>query len=133
MASVNLISEEEATGKVKEIFEEIKESLGIDFVPNLYRAMAQVPEYLDVQWKKTRAIMQKPGKLDNLTREIIAVAVSAVNGCAYCIEVHTSAARKLGLDDEAITELMTVVDLYTGLNNFVAGLQLEMDEKPWYG
>ncbi|NIO84998.1 MAG: carboxymuconolactone decarboxylase family protein, partial [Candidatus Aminicenantes bacterium] len=79
MATINLISEEEATGKVKEIFEEIKESLGIDFVPNLYRAMAQVPEYLDVQWKKTRAIMQRPGKLDNLTREIIAVAVSAVN------------------------------------------------------
>ena len=133
MVSMKLISEEEATGKVKEIFGEIKEQLGIDFVPNLYRAMAPVPEYLEAQWHKTKAIMQRPGKLDRLTREIIAVAVSAVNGCHYCIEVHTAATRKLGLDDEGITELITVVDLFSGLNKFSEGLQLEMDEKPWYG
>jgi len=133
MASVKLISEEEAKGKVKEIFGEIKEQLGIDFVPNLYRAMAHIPENLEAHWNKTRVIMQRPGKLDKLTKEIIAVAVSAVNGCSYCIEVHTAAARKLGLDDEGITELITVVDLFSGLNKFSEGLQLEMDEKPWYG
>ena len=133
MASVKLIPEEEATGKVKEIFEDIKERLEIDFVPNLYRAMANTPEYLEAHWNKTKAIMQRPGKLDKLTREIIAVAVSAVNGCQYCTKVHTSAARKLGLDDEGITELMTIVDLFSGLNKFADGLQLEMDEKPWYG
>ena len=83
MSAINLITEEEATGKVKEIFEEIRESLGIDFVPNLYRAMAPIPEYLEAQWNKTKVIMQRPGKLDKLTREIIAVAVSAVNGCRY--------------------------------------------------
>ena len=133
MTSVKLISEEEATGKVKEIFEDIKERLEIGFVPNLYRAMANTPEYLEAQWNKTKVIMQRPGKLDKLTREIIAVAVSAVNGCQYCTKVHTSAARKLGLDDEGITELMTIVDLFSGLNKFADGLQLEMDEKPWYG
>lgn len=133
MASVKLISEGEATGKVKEIFEDIKERLEIDFVPNLYRAMAHTPEYLEAHWNKTKAIMQRPGKLDKLTREIIAVAVSAVNGCSYCTKVHTSAARRLGLNDEGITELMTVVDLFSGLNKFADGLQLEMDEKPWYG
>ncbi len=83
MGSIKLISEEEATGRVKEIFEEIKKTAGIDFVPNLYRAMAPIPEYLEAQWNKTKAIMQRPGKLDKLTREIIAVAVSAVNGCRY--------------------------------------------------
>jgi hypothetical protein len=36
MASIRMISEEEATGKVKDIYEEIKARLGIDFVPNLY-------------------------------------------------------------------------------------------------
>ncbi len=100
MTLIKLISEEEATGRVKEIFEEIKKTLGIDFVPNLYRAMAHVPEYLEAHWTKTKAVMQRPGKLDKLTREIIAVAVSAVNGSYYCTEVHISAARKLGLDDD---------------------------------
>jgi len=41
--------------------------------------------------------------------------------------------RKLGLDDEAIVELMAVVDLFSGLNKLMDGLQVEIDEKPWYG
>jgi alkylhydroperoxidase family enzyme len=41
--------------------------------------------------------------------------------------------RKLGLDDEGIVELMAVVDLFTGLNKLMDGLQVEMDDKPWYG
>ena len=47
--------------------------------------------------------------------------------------MHTSAVRKLGLDDEGILELMTVVDLFSGLNHFNRGLQVELDEKPWFG
>ncbi len=82
MALIEMVSEEEATGKVKEIYEDIKEQLGIDFVPNLYRSMSAKPEYLETIWNKSRLVM-KPGKLDKLTKEIIAVAVSAVNGCDY--------------------------------------------------
>jgi alkylhydroperoxidase family enzyme len=41
--------------------------------------------------------------------------------------------RNLGLDDEAILDLMAVVDLFSGLNKLLDGLQVEMDEKPWYG
>jgi alkylhydroperoxidase family enzyme len=41
--------------------------------------------------------------------------------------------RNLGLDDEAILEIMAVVDLFSGLNKLLDGLQVEMDEKPWYG
>jgi alkylhydroperoxidase family enzyme len=83
MASINLISEEEAAGKVKEIYEQIKSRLGIDFVPNLYRVMAANPDYLEANWNRVKAIMVNKGKLDRLTKEIIAVAVSAVNGCDY--------------------------------------------------
>ena len=83
MASVRLIAEEEATGKVKALYEEIKSELGIDFVPNLYRAMASNPDYLEANWRKVKAIMFASGKLDRLTKEIIAVAVSAVNACPY--------------------------------------------------
>jgi alkylhydroperoxidase family enzyme len=83
MASIRLVPEEEATGKVKELYEEIKAHHGIDFVPNLYRAMAANPDYLEANWSRVKAIMAAPGKLDPLTREIIAVAVSAVNACDY--------------------------------------------------
>ncbi len=84
MASIKMITEEEATGKVKDIYEEIKSQLGIDFVPNMYKIMAHKPDYLETTWNKTKTIMHdKKGKLDNLTKEIIAVAVSATMGCKY--------------------------------------------------
>jgi len=83
MASIKLIPEEKAMGKVKEIYEEIKSNLGIDFVPNLYKVMASKPDYLEANWNKVKTVMVEPGKLDRLTKEIIAVAVSAVQGCEY--------------------------------------------------
>ncbi len=83
MAAINMISEEEATGRVKEIYEDIKAQLGIDFVPNLYKVMAAKPGYLEANWRKVETVMVEPGKLDRLTKEIIAVAVSAVNACDY--------------------------------------------------
>jgi len=83
MASIKMVSEEEASGKVKEVYEDIKSLLGIDFVPNLYKVMASKPGYLEANWSKVKAVMVEPGKLDRLTKEIIAVAVSAVLGCGY--------------------------------------------------
>lgn len=83
MASIRMISEEEATGKVKDVYDDIKSRLQIDFVPNLYKVMASKPDYLEANWNKVKAVMIEPGKLDRLTKEIIAVAVSSVLGCEY--------------------------------------------------
>jgi len=83
MASIRLIPEEEATGKVKEIYDEIKSKLEIDFVPNLYKSMAVKPSFLEANWNKVKAVMIEPGKLDRFTKETIAVVVSAVLGSQY--------------------------------------------------
>ena len=133
MASVKMIEVDEATGKVKEIYKEIKDTLGIDFVPNMYKAMARNPAYLEASWNKIQAIMGQTGKLDDLTKAIIALTVSTMNGCAYCITVYTSAVLKYSLDDDGLTEVAGVIDLFSGLNKFNTGLDVEMDEKPWYG
>jgi AhpD family alkylhydroperoxidase len=133
MTSVKMIAQEDATGKTQEIYQDIMDTLGIDFVPNMYKVMAVDPDFLEVKWNQVKSVMKGPGKLDPLTKEIIAVAVSAVSGCDYWIKVHTSAVRKHGLDDEGVLELMAVVDLFAGLNKLLEGLQVEMDEKPWYG
>ncbi len=82
MTTIRMIPEEEATGKVKDIYEDIKAHHGIDFVPNLYKVMAPNPDYLEANWIRVKAVMSE-GKLDRLTKDIIAVAVSAVNGCDY--------------------------------------------------
>jgi uncharacterized peroxidase-related enzyme len=129
MPTVKLISEEEASGKVLEIFEDIKKTKQIDFVPNVWKALATNPDYLEITWKKLKAIMA-PGKLDMLTKEIIALAVSITNGCTYCINSHTAAVKKLGLDNEALGELIAVVDLYNGMNRVANAYQIEPDVKP---
>jgi len=83
MVSPKMIPEKDATGRVKEIYDEIRSRLGIDFVPNLYKVMAPKPGYLEANWNKVKAVMVEGGELDRLTKEIIAVAVSAVLGCGY--------------------------------------------------
>lgn len=80
---VKMVPEDEAVGKVKTIYDEIKSQHRIDFVPNLYKVMAPNPDYLEANWSKVKAVMVAQGKLDRLTKEIIAVAVSAVNACDY--------------------------------------------------
>ena len=80
---VKMVQEKDAVGKVRDIYDEIKSQLGIDFVPNLYKVMAPRPDYLEANWNKVKAVMVAEGKLNRLTKEIIAVAVSAVNGCHY--------------------------------------------------
>ena len=83
MASIKMIDENNASGKVKEIYDEIKKSLGIDFVPNLYKVMAHNPDYLEVNWNKTKTVMHQNGKLDAVTKEAIAIAVATTMGCDY--------------------------------------------------
>ncbi len=61
--SVNVVEEEDATGKVIEIYQDIKTTLGIDFVPNMYRALAVNPDYLEITWRKVQAVMGEDGKL----------------------------------------------------------------------
>ena len=72
----------------------------------------------------------RPPRLDPTTREIIALAVSATNGCPYCINSHTAALRKLGLDDEALGEVMAIVGLFNMTNALANGYQVEPDVRP---
>ncbi len=82
MTLYRMITEEEATGKVKEVFDDIKAEKEIDFIPNIWKALAVNPDHLEATWHKLKTVM-RPGKLDKLTKEIIALAVSITNNCEY--------------------------------------------------
>jgi AhpD family alkylhydroperoxidase len=69
-----------------------------------------------------------PGALDPLTKEMIYVAVSASNGCNYCIASHTTSARRQGMTDEMLGELMAVVGMANETNRLANGYQVEIDE-----
>jgi len=133
VAFIDVVEESEATGKVKEIYDDIKKTLGIDFIPNMYKAIANKPDYLDATWQKIQAVMTKHGKLDSKTKDIVALTVSIMSGCSYCIDVYNETVKHAGLDDEALTELYSIIDIYTGLNRLNIAFGVKPDKKPWYG
>ncbi len=92
-ASVQVVVEKEATGKVKDIYKEIQKTLGIDFVPNMYKALAGNPDYLEMTWKKVQMVMGEDGKLGRKTKDIVALTVSIMSGCEYCIGVYNKAVK----------------------------------------
>lgn len=114
---------------MKAVFEDIKATKKIDRVPNIWRALATNPEHLELCWTRLKAIM-RPGKIDLLTKEIIALAVSVTNGCNYCINSHTAATQKLGLDDEMLGEVLAVVGLFNQMNKLADAYQVEPDILP---
>jgi AhpD family alkylhydroperoxidase len=119
----------EASGKVKEVFEDIQRTKGIAFVPNIWRALATDPEYLEMNWLRLKRIMSE-GALDVRTKEAVALAVSITNGCDYCIHSHTAALQRLGLSAAALAELVAVVDLFNGMNRVADAFQVEPDVRP---
>jgi alkylhydroperoxidase/carboxymuconolactone decarboxylase family protein YurZ len=82
MALLKSVSDEEATGKVRQIYDDIKTTKEIDFIPNFWQALAINPDHLETTWNKLKVVM-RPGKLDKLTKEIIALTVSITNNCVY--------------------------------------------------
>ena len=134
-ATVRLVEESEATGRVAAIFADIRATKGIDAVPNFWRALATNADHLELTWSRLKAIMHpeaegRAGRLDPLTREIIALAVSATIGCAYCVNSHTAAVLRLGLDVEALGEVMAVVALFNSTNAIAEGYQIVPDILP---
>src|SRR5688572_534950 len=129
MATVKLVEETTTDPRVKAVFDDIKATKKIDFVPNIWRALASHPEHLELCWTRLKAIMS-PGKVDLLTKEIIALAVSATNGCTYCINSHTAAVQKLGLDAEQYGEVLAVIGLYNQMNKLADALQVPPDITP---
>ena len=80
MARIGLVRESEATGRVKEIYEEIKEAMGWSFVPETFLVMGHNPEHLEAYWRHYRLAMG-PGKVDVQTKKLLAYVVSVVNNC----------------------------------------------------
>ena len=126
MAIVRMVEYEDASAQVRALYDEIMAKRGIDFIPNIWKTLATHPPTLERIWRGIEVVMA-PGRLDKLTKEMIAVAVSATNGCEYCLWSHTAAARKQGLDDEMLGELMAVVGMFNQTNRLTQGYQVEVD------
>ena len=127
MAIFNMIEENEATGKVKKIFEDIKQKRNIKSVNNFWKMLANEPETLERTWNSLQQVMKK-GALDEMTKELIYIAVSITNSCEYCIKSHSSAAIKKGASKDMLAELNAVVGMANETNKLVESYQVKVDE-----
>ncbi len=139
MAQVKLVNYEEASPEVRAVFDDIMVTRKTDYINNIWRALAVHPPLLKRFWGQMKEVMVKPSRLDPLTKELLYLAVSVTNNCGYCINSHTFAARKHGMDDAMLAEFNEIVALANAGNRLTMGLQVEIDErfkpnqpaKPW--
>ena len=127
MTTVKLIEYAQASPEVRAVYDDIMATRQVDWINNFWKALAHHPPTLRRTWESIKQIMA-PGALDPLTKEMLYLAVSATNGCRYCIASHTASARKHGLTDAMLGELMAVVGMANETNALADGLQVEVDD-----
>ena len=125
----SLIEYEQSTGLVREVYDDIRTTRQTDEINNFWKAIANHPPTLQRTWSMLKEVMGVPGELDPLVRELIYIAVSATNGCDYCIASHSAAAVKKGMTDAMFGELMSIVGAANMTNRRANGYQVPVDEK----
>src|ERR1700716_3919693 len=128
MAIFGLIEYKDASPEVKAIYDDIMATRKTDWINNFWKAIAHDPVTLRRTWQSVKEIMA-PGALDARTKEMLYLAVSSSNQCGYCIASHTAAARKAGMTDAMLAELMAVVGMANETNRLASGYQVEIDDR----
>ena len=128
MAIVELIEYEDASPEVRAVYDDIMASRKVDWVNNFWKALATHPPTLKRTWESVKQVTA-PGALDSLTKEMLYVAVSVTNNCEYCINSHIASARKAGMSDAMLAELLAVVGMANETNRLANGYQLEVDPR----
>jgi AhpD family alkylhydroperoxidase len=121
-----IVSDEDASPRVKKVFDDIRETRQTDFINNFWRVVANDPANLERTWDEVKSVMA-PGALDSLIKDLIYVAVSTNNSCTYCVRSHTASARAKGATDEMLAEVHAVVAAANRTNRLAIGLQVPVD------
>ena len=127
MTLVPLIEYAAAGAEVRAVYDDIMRTRDTDRVNNFWKALANDPPTLRRTWESLKAVMA-PGALDPLTKELLYLAVSASNGCAYCTASHAAAAKRAGMTREMLAELMAVVGMANETNALANGYRVPVDE-----
>lgn len=128
MSKPQPVEHAKASREVRAVFDDIKKTRDVADVNNFWKYLARDPSLLKRTWKSLKEVMA-PGELDAVTKEMIYLAVSASNQCGYCIASHTAAARKAGMTDSQLAELMAVIGMANETNRLASGYQVEIDER----
>ena len=128
MATFPLIDESRASAEVRAVFDDIKATRNTDWINNFWKALANHPPTLKRIWRGIKEVMA-PGALDPLTKEMVYLAVSMSNGCVYCTASHGAAAKRLGMSEAMLGELIAVVGMANQTNRLADAYRVPVDER----
>lgn len=119
---------QDANAEVRAVYDDIMRTRGTDWINNFWKALAHDPATLRRTWDSIKEVMA-PGALDPLTKELLYLAVSVTNGCAYCTASHAAAAKKQGMTPAMLAELLAVVGMANETNALANGYRVPVDER----
>ena len=117
-----------ASAEVRAVYDDIMATRKTDWVNNFWKVLAHDPATLRRVWANIKQVMG-PGAIDPLTKEMLYLAVSASNGCCYCIASHGAAARSKGMSEAQYSELLAIVGLANETNRMVTALDVQVDSQ----
>ncbi len=117
-----------ASAEVRAVYDDIMATRKTDWVNNFWKVLAHDPATLRRVWANIKQVMG-PGAIDPLTKEMLYLAVSASNGCCYCIASHGAAARSKGMSEAQYSELLAIVGLANETNRLVTALDVQVDSR----
>jgi len=103
MSRIKVIQEQEAEGRLKEIYDQLTKSRGK--LAEVHKIQSLRPESIIKHMDLYMEIMFSKSELTRARREMIAVVVSAANQCEYCQTHHGSALNHYWKDDQKVAEL----------------------------
>jgi AhpD family alkylhydroperoxidase len=127
MSTIAPTADPEADPRVKAVFDDIRATRQTDFINNLWRYLAFDATLLETTWAEVKRVMATPSSLDPLTKEMVYITASIINGCSYCVHSHTAAAAAKGMTPEQHAELLSIVMLAAKTNQLATGLQVPLD------
>lgn len=105
MAYIKVIDEDEASGPLFDTYDELQRTRGR--VSNVMRIQSLHPKGMRKHLELYMETMYSKGPLGRLERELMAVVVSATNGCGYCTVHHGDALKKYAKDDAWVEAVVT--------------------------
>ena len=121
-----LVQYNDASVEVRAVYDDIKRSRGVPDVNNFWKALAAHPPTLKRTWQSVKEVMG-PGVLAPVIKEMLYLAVSATNGCDYCIASHGAAARKAGMTPQMWGEVVAIIGMANETNKLAFALQVPID------
>jgi len=101
---IGKIEEAEATGDIADIYADIQRAMGIPFVPEVDKILANAPNTLRGTWAAVDQIMLK-SSLPAALSSMILYSISSANNCQYCAPMFKATCMSAGIDNETLAAL----------------------------